>query len=301
MNKTVVKTIDLTKKIGTTLVLDNINLEIRQGEIYGLIGRNGAGKTTLLRLLTGLFKETSGSISLFGKMLSDDMLSRTASIINLPVAYEELSASDNLKYYYIEQGILDKNRIQEVLQIVNLTDTGKKKVKHFSLGMRQRLGIAMALLNRPDFLILDEPTNGLDPIAIIELRELLVKLNREYNMTMLISSHILTEVHQIATCFGFIDNGRIIEEISKKDFDGKCQESISFVVDDTNKAGIIITEQFSKSVKVIGANEIRVFGTDKTLGADINIALVENKIRVEEMRILSADLEEYFGELIKQD
>ena len=300
MKQTVIKTTNLTKKFGNQYALNNINLEIKKGEIYGLIGRNGAGKTTFIRMLTSLFKPTSGTIRLFGQPLSVSNLERTASIIETPVAYDGLSAYDNLKYYCIEQGISDYNIINEVLGFVNLTDTGNKKFKDFSLGMRQRLGIAIAILGNPDFLILDEPINGLDPIAIIEFRELILKLNREYNMTILISSHILTELYHVATRFGIINNGKLIAEISKEEFDLQCQEAVSFKVANPDQALVVLTEKFTYDVKVVNDNEVRIFGVDEEKAADLNIVLIQSGIRVEHMEIIKADLEEYFTKMIAE-
>lgn len=298
MLQAVVKTTDLTKKFGQQVAVENINIEIHKGEIYGLMGRNGAGKTTFLRLLTSLLKQTSGEIMLFGKPLSIEKLERTASVIDTPVAYDNMSAYDNLKYYCIEQGILDYTIIDEVLVMVNLADTGKKKFKDFSLGMRQRLGIAIAILGQPDFLILDEPINGLDPIAIIEFRELMLRLNREYNMTILIASHILTELYHIATKFGIMHEGRLIAEITKDNFEQQCQESVTLKVDKLHAASILIAENYRFSVKVISQHELRIFDANEHDAADINVLLVNHGIRVEKIEVLTADLETYFAELI---
>ena len=218
--ETVLKIEQLTKKYQTQLALQNISLEIKQGEIYGLIGRNGAGKTTLLKAITRLIQPTSGKITLFGSQNSSEWtknLQRSGSVIETPVAYDQLTAAQNLAYYCKLRGIVaHKQTIADTLALVDLSDTGNKQFKNFSLGMKQKLGIALAILSQPDFLTLDEPINGLDPLAIIEFRKLIRRLNEEKGMTIIISSHILTELYHVATRFGIIHDGRLIKEISKE-------------------------------------------------------------------------------------
>ncbi|MDR0286444.1 MAG: ATP-binding cassette domain-containing protein [Clostridiales bacterium] len=196
----VLKTQNLTKRYGMTVAVDNVSLTVENGDIFGLIGQNGAGKTTLMRLITSLTQSDSGELELFNKTSSSELRNaraRMGCIIELPAFYPNLTATQNLEYYRIQRGIPDKTTVQKALELVNLTNTGKKKFKNFSLGMKQRLGLALAILNNPDFIILDEPINGLDPTGIIEIRDLIKQLN-ERGITMLISSHILSELSQVA-------------------------------------------------------------------------------------------------------
>lgn len=193
MNETVIATSNLCKRYKGSFALDHANMIVRHGDIYGFVGENGAGKTTLIRLLTGLSFPTSGELSLFGERVNlEKQRKRIGAIVENPMIYPNLTAKQNLEVERIQRGVPGKGRIDEVLQLVNLNDTKNKKAKHFSLGMKQRLGIASALLSSPELLILDEPTNGLDPVSIVELRDLLQKLRREYNIAVLISSHALS-------------------------------------------------------------------------------------------------------------
>ena len=206
----------LTKRYGHHLAVDHADLSITQGQIYGLVGRNGAGKTTIIRMVTAQTAPTEGELSLFGetgeKALSRAR-SRTGAMVETPSFYPYLTARQNLEYYRLQRGIPGRRVVDEVLEEVDLASTGKKTFKNFSLGMKQRLGLALALMNRPDFLLLDEPINGLDPEGIVEFRNLLLQLNRERQTTILISSHILSELGNLATCYGFIDNGRMLSRL----------------------------------------------------------------------------------------
>lgn len=220
----------MSKRYGQQLALDNVNLTIQKGEIYGLIGKNGAGKTTLIKVITKLIQPSQGSVSVFGSSTQSEWthaLKRVGSVIETPVALNHLTARQNLHYYCKARHVPNADKvIDESLTLVGLTNTGKKKFRGFSLGMKQRLGIAIALIVKPDFLILDEPINGLDPVAIKEFRHMIKKLNEEHDMTVIISSHILSELYQVATKFGIIENGRIIKEISKADFDTQSEDYI---------------------------------------------------------------------------
>lgn len=231
------ETENLCKYYGNFRALDGLNMNIPKGSIYGFVGKNGAGKTTLMRLLCGLQHPTSGSFTLMGKKNSDPDFRRTArnmgAVVEAPAFYRDLSAYDNLKLQYINTGMPDFKGIDELLEQVGLRDTGKKKAGNFSLGMKQRLGIAVALCSHPDFLVLDEPTNGLDPQGIIEIRELILKLNREQGITILISSHILDELAKLATHYGFIDHGKMVREMSAEELEKECRKCIRMRVDDT--------------------------------------------------------------------
>lgn len=215
----VLKTKDLVKQIESVLVLDKVNMSISQGDIYGFIGNNGAGKTTFMRTITGLAKYNSGEIKLFGKSfpLNRHSLQKIGALIENPVFFPELTAYDNLKYFSL---LTNRNveNIDHILALMNLDKVGKKKVKNFSLGMKQRLGIAIALIPDPELIILDEPLNGLDPQGIQDIRNLILKLNQEHGITFLISSHILSELEQVATKYGIMHEGRLIEEFSISEY-----------------------------------------------------------------------------------
>lgn len=250
MSDFILKTEQLTKRYKHTIALENVNLHIRKGEIYGFIGENGAGKSTLLRLITGLALPTSGSIDLFGMRVrnsSTQAQKRIGALIESPSLFLNMTAEENLELHRLQRGIPGRNCIEKTLNLVGLEHTGKKKVKNFSLGMKQRLGIAVALLSDPEFLILDEPTNGLDPTGIVELRQLIKRLNREKGMTVLISSHILSELHQLATKFGIIHKGKLLEELSAEELDEKCRHYLQIKVDDSKKAATVLEQDLSAS------------------------------------------------------
>ena len=303
MKEVVLKTNNLTKQYNKNVVLDNVNITIKKGDIYGLIGRNGAGKTTLMKIITTLASPTSGTFELFNTSSENDELfdnkKRVGSLIEYPAFYPNLSAYDNLKYYTIQRGIVDKNQINKVLELVNLTGTGKKKVKTFSLGMKQRLGIALAILNSPDFVILDEPINGLDQIGISELRDTFKKLS-DNGITLLISSHILSELYLLANEFGFLENGKLIKELSKEELDLECSKCLVIKTDDSKKVSVLLEKELNtNNYKVINNEEIRVY--DYTDDSDkVSDVLVNNKIKIKGFYESGISLEEYFKEIIKE-
>lgn len=303
MKEVVLKTNNLTKQYNKNVVLDNVNITIKKGDIYGLIGRNGTGKTTLMKIITTLASPTSGTFELFNTCSENDELfdnkKRVGSLIEYPAFYPNLSAYDNLKYYTIQRGIVDKNQINKVLELVNLTGTGKKKVKTFSLGMKQRLGIALAILNSPDFVILDEPINGLDPIGISELRDTFKKLS-DNGITLLISSHILSELYLLANEFGFLENGKLIKELSKEELDLECSKCLVIKTDDSKKVSVLLEKELNtNNYKVINNGEIRVY--DYTDDSDkVSDVLVNNKIKIKGFYESGISLEEYFKEIIKE-
>ena len=250
MEESILEAENLTKKYRGTLALDHINLTLRRGEIYGFVGENGAGKTTTIRLITGLSFPTEGRLSLFGKSGEKQLQKQRARIgcmVENPALYKNMTAVQNLEAQRIQRGIPNKECIAETLKLVGLTDTGKKAVRHFSLGMRQRLGIAMALLNDPEFLILDEPINGLDPSGIVEIRELMKRLNRERGMTLLVSSHILNELYQTATRYIFLHKGCLLEELTQSELDEKCRRHIAIKTDDAAKAATVLEKGLQTS------------------------------------------------------
>ena len=227
------QTNSLTKKYKDGIALDGVNLTVHKGDIYGLIGENGAGKTTLIKLLAGLIRPTSGTIRLFGAETPEKINQAQMNIgymIETPAVYTDMTAEQNLEVRRLQKGIKDKKSTADALALVNLSDN-RKKVKNYSLGMKQRLALALALLGQPELLILDEPVNGLDPTGIVALRELLLKLNREKNVTIIISSHILGELHKLATCYGFIHAGNLVEQITAGDLDEKTQDIETYFTD----------------------------------------------------------------------
>ena len=245
MNPIILETQNLSKIYKQTAAIKQINLKIEKGKIYGLIGQNGAGKTTLLRLVSGLCFPTGGTITLWGKSGVSELQEqrkRTGCMIEAPALFPNLTAYQNMEVQRIQRGLPDRSIIEKCLSTVGLCHTGKKRVRNFSLGMRQRLGIAAALLNMPEFLILDEPINGLDPAGIVEIRNLLKSLNKEYGTTILISSHILEELYHTASQFILIDHGEVVEELSAKDLNERCRRHIAIKADDTRRALLVLED-----------------------------------------------------------
>ncbi|WP_026506543.1 ATP-binding cassette domain-containing protein [Butyrivibrio sp. MC2013] len=252
----------ISKSYGKFTALSDVNMEIPKGAIYGFVGKNGAGKTTLIRVMTGLQRPTSGSYELMGTKFTDMNISkarrRMGAVVESPAIYLDMSARDNLVQQCLMLGLPDYKCVDEILEIVGLTDTGKKKARNFSLGMRQRLGIGVALCGSPDFVVLDEPINGLDPQGIIEVRELIIKLNRERGITFLISSHILDELAKVATNYGFIDNGHIVRQMTAKELGDECRKSIRMKVSDVKLLAKVMEEK-RIDYKIIDSNTADVF------------------------------------------
>ena len=301
MQEIVLQTNNLTKKYKDFVALDNATITIHKGDIYGLIGRNGAGKTTLMKTITTLTNKTGGSFSLFG---SEEELTeskrRIGCLIESPAFFDNLTAYQNLKYYSIQKGIVDEKQIDKVLKTVDLYKERNKKFKKFSLGMKQRLGIAFAILDNPDFIILDEPINGLDPIGIKEIRDTLKRLNEEEKITILISSHILSELYLIANHFCFIDKGRIIRDISKEELDLECSKCIVIRTKDVKKATVVLEKELSTTnYKVIDNTEIRLYDYLEN-SAKVNKTLLSNDIEIMGIYESGISLEDYFNSLIKE-
>lgn len=233
----ILQTNGLTKKYRNFQALNGLTMNVPKGAIYGFVGKNGAGKTTLIRLICGLQKPTGGAYCLYdianGSRDICKSRRRMGAVVETPSIYQDMTAEENLKQQYLVLGLPSFDGISELLKLVGLEHTGKKKAKNFSLGMKQRLGIAVALAGNPDFLVLDEPTNGLDPQGIVEMRELILKLNREKQITVLISSHILDELSRLATHYGIIDNGHMVKELSAEELDAVCRKCICMEVSDT--------------------------------------------------------------------
>lgn len=300
MTELVLETHGLTKRYGGKNALDNASITVAKGQIYGLVGRNGAGKTTLMRLVTGQSLPSGGDIQLLGESGAglEKARSRTGAMIETPSFAPFLSARENLEYYRLQRGIPGKAAVDEVLELVDLAKAGKKKFKAFSLGMKQRLGLALALMNHPDFLILDEPINGLDPEGVAEFRSILRKLNRERSTTILISSHILTELSTVATCYGFLDNAVVLEEISAETLAEKCRACLELKVDDPAKAVLTLEEVLhTRDYEVMPSGVLRVF-TCLDAPQRVSAALAERGVALFGMETRGADLESYFLNLI---
>lgn len=283
----------LTKSYSGVSVVDHVNLNVRKGEIYGFVGKNGAGKTTFLRLILGMAVPTEGSFTLFG---SDNIISgrkKIGSLIESPALYNNMTASDNLKII-ADLAKADPRKNAEILSLVGLANTGKKKAKNFSLGMRQRLGIGMALVGDPEFIVLDEPINGLDPTGIMEVRELILKLNKEYGKTILISSHILDELNKMATCYGIICRGQLVEEISAKDVLTKCSTGIIIKTDNPQKSMEILS-QLLPNVDIILRKDSTLFvRSDIENTGTLTKALFQNDVIVESISKETNGMEKYF-------
>ena len=243
----VFKTNAVSKKYGKFTALTEVNMDIPKGAIYGFVGKNGAGKTTLIRVMTGLNPPTSGSYELMGKSFDDKDITkarrRMGAVVEAPAIYLDMTAKDNLIQQCLMLGLPDFDCVDEILELIGLADTGKKKARNFSLGMRQRLGIGVALCGSPDFVVLDEPINGLDPQGIIEVRELILKLNKEKGITFLISSHILDELAKIATHYGFIDKGHIVRQMTAEELTEECRKSIRMKVSDISLLAKVMEEK----------------------------------------------------------
>ncbi|WP_238882708.1 ABC transporter ATP-binding protein [Clostridium sp. YIM B02551] len=297
MNEVVLKTHNLTKRYGDQYALNNVNMTIEKGQIYGFIGQNGAGKTTLIRLITGLIHKTSGEVELLPEA-SDNNIEEarkiTGSLVESPAFYPNMTARENLEVSRLVRNIAGKESIDEVLEHVGLKDAGKKKFKNFSLGMKQRLGIANALLGNPKFLILDEPINGLDPVSIVEIRELLKKVNKEKDVTILISSHILSELSELATHYGIIDKGNLIEEISAKDLREKCKQYIEIQVSDPKKSVVLLEKEFDITDYMVYPNNLVKVYSHLDFVGKINTLLSVNGIIVDKIGLKGQNLEEYF-------
>lgn len=299
--KYIVKTNHLTKSFNGKEVISQVNMHVKKGEIYGFLGPNGAGKTTIMKMLTNLIKPTSGEIEIFGEKLTDtsyEVLKRMGTIIEYPIFYEKLTAKENLLLHCEYMGYYNKKGIDQALELVHLTGIEDKPIKDFSLGMKQRLGIARAITTKPELLLLDEPINGLDPIGIKEMRDLFKMLCKEYGITIFMSSHILGEIEQIADTIGIINNGRLIEEISMEKINGTHTEYIEIAVDSSIKAAFILENKLHlANFKVIDERMIRVYEQGVTQ-QDISKTLVMNDVAIESINKRNSSLEDYFLKLI---
>ena len=296
----ILKTYNLTKEFKNFCAVKNLNIHIKKGDIYGFLGQNGAGKTTTIRMFMGLIKPTSGEIELFSEKASNKnrkVLERIGSMIEYPGFYPNLTAGENLEIHRRMMGVQGKDCIGESLKLVGISDVKNKKVKEFSLGMKQRLGIARALLHHPEFLILDEPTNGLDPIGIKEIRELIIDLCKKQGITFLISSHILSEVQQMANKIGIIHKGELLEEISYDELQKRNRHYINIMVKNDKKASFVLEEKLGiKDYVIWGKNNLRVYERLQEV-SNINKALVSNDLLIDEICLKVDNLEDYFIKL----
>ena len=293
----VIQTMGLSKRYKDNWAVDHLDLRVEQGDIYGFIGRNGAGKSTTLKLLCGLAQPTQGEALIFGKPIRDSVARRrVGALIEQPGLYPDLSGRENLRLYATLLGLDSPAwQVDEVLETVGLSPKEKKPVKHYSMGMKQRLGVGLALLGGPDLLLLDEPINGLDPEGIREMRELLLRLNRERGLTLLISSHILGELSKIATRYGIIQQGRMVEQITAGELAQKCTDYLHLQADQPQKAAALLERELRLSRwEMRPEGEIRIYEAVDTKA--VGQILTQAGIAVEEMGLHRQDLESYFLE-----
>ena len=295
----ILETRSLSKHYGHFKALDGMDMHVPKGAIYGLVGKNGAGKTTLIRLICGLQEPSGGSFTLYGTENRDKAIvkarRRMGAVVETPSIYLDMTAEDNLKMQYRVLGLPSFEGIGELLQLVGLENTGRKKARHFSLGMKQRLGIAVALAGDPDFLVLDEPVNGLDPQGIIEIRELILKLNRERQISVLISSHILDELSRLATHYGFVDSGRMVKEISAEELDAVCRKCVRLVVSDVKPLARVL-DSMGIEYNILSPTQADVF-------ANVNLSGLVNALTKESCELIAAQerdesLESYYVNLV---
>ncbi len=295
----VLTTSALSKKYGKFDALRNLTMHIPKGSIYGFVGKNGAGKTTLIRLICGLQTPTSGDYSIYGIKNTDKNIyksrRRMGAVVEAPSIYLDMTAEDNLKQQALILGIPSYDKIDDILELVGLANTGKKKAKNFSLGMKQRLGIAVALIGNPDFLVLDEPINGLDPQGIVEVRELVLKLNREHGITFLISSHILDELSKIATNYGFIDKGQIVKEVSAKELYEACRKCLYVKVDDTKILARVL-DGMSAEYEIVSDTEANIYTAVKM--SELVLALSAENCELISSSEKDESLETYYMNLV---
>lgn len=297
--KYMLETNNLTKSYHNFVALKSFNMHVPKGAIYGFVGKNGAGKTTLIRLICGLQEPTSGTYKICGvennSLRINRIRRRMGAVVESPAIYLDMSAKDNIRHQYLTLGVPTDSGIDKLLNLVGLSNTKSKKVRNFSLGMRQRLGIAISLANNPDFLVLDEPINGLDPEGIIEMRELILKLNQEYGITVLISSHILDELSRLATHYGFIDDGKMIKEISAKELEKNCRKCIQIEVSDTKILSYVL-DKMNAEYNIADDHNASIY-TDLNIGELIS-SLAKENCKVEKLKEQDESLESFYMGLI---
>ena len=295
----VLQTTKLSKRYGRNEVLNAVDMQIPKGAIYGLVGRNGAGKTTLIRIICGLQAPSDGEYRLYGVSHRDRAIARSrrrmGAVVETPSIYLDMTAEDNLRQQALVLGLPSYREIPGLLRLVGLEHTGRKKVRNFSLGMKQRLGIAVALIGGPDFIVLDEPTNGLDPQGIVEIRELILKLNRGHGITVLISSHILSELSRLATHYGFLEHGDFIREISAEELEKQCRKCLRVAVSDTRVLARVL-DGMGSEYEILSQTEANLFGEIKL--STLALALVEEGCELISSTEQDETLETYFINLV---
>ena len=293
----ILQTDNLSKVYGTKTVLNHVSIHVPKKSIYGLVGKNGAGKTTLMRIICGLTQQSEGSYTLLGKSNDDAARNNMGVLIEKPGIYEHMTALENLRYFSLLFGLQSQDH-HKILEMVGLQNAGKKKARQFSLGMKQRLGIAISLLGNPDFLILDEPINGLDPEGVYEMRKMLATLNREHGTTIMIASHILSELHKLATDYAIIDGGCLIDEFSKETLERACSSSgvqVTVEPESLQNAQTLIASRYPDVRCEVLSNQILRLH-EKINPADLNQFLVEHNVRVCGLGSNEEDIEKFFVE-----
>lgn len=293
------RTKNLSKKFSKKLAIDSVGINIKKGDIYGLIGKNGAGKTTLIRTIVGLAAPTAGEIELFESTDLKKQRYKIGTVIESPAVYPNFTAKQNLIAQQKLFGKTDINEINQILEIVGLADTGKKKAKNFSLGMKQRLAIAISLIGNPEFLVLDEPINGLDPAGIKDVRDLILKLNKENNITVLISSHILGELAKIATRYGVICNGKLVDEFTPQELQSRVRKCLAINVDNTELTSKIIEENLNTNNYEIKSDKLIYLYDNIDEPSKVNTLLVTNGVIVNSINTIGDDYEPYLIKLME--
>ncbi len=299
----VLRTFSLTKTFAGRLAIDHVSLQIQKGQVYGLLGKSGAGKTTLIRMITGLIHADEGEIELFGERAKSPprgALSRVGYMAEMPAMCPSLTAAQNLEYYRLQQGIPERERVLEVLELVGLSAERNSRYGHLTSGMKQRLGLALAVLNHPDFIIMDEPANGLDPLDVIAIREILKHLNENLGVTLLVTSHNLAELYRLATDYGILHDGRLIREFTKEQLDEQCRRYLRLTVDNISAAAIVLeTILNTTDYQVIDQHEIHLYDHLDVPG-DVTYQLSLANVRVSSIYEMGASLEDYFRAAIEE-
>lgn len=293
----ILQTNQLTKTIGGKDLVSNVDIHVKKGEIYGFLGPNGAGKTTVMKMITNLWKPTNGTIELFGSTLHEnsyEVLKRMGSVIEFPTFYDHMSGKQNLQMHMEYMGYYNAESIQNTLEMLGLTGAADKPVKSYSMGMKQRLGIARAILSKPELLVLDEPTNGLDPAGMKQIRDLFRMLSTEYGISIMISSHLLAEIESIADTIGVINYGKLMKEVSMKKITEMNTAFIELVVEDTRKASYVLAEKLSlNNFKIVDNSKIRIYEM-KTSTQEISRAMLVNGVDIASINKKAETLEDYF-------
>ncbi len=296
MDKYYLQTKMLSKRYGQTYAVNKVNLHVRQGDIYGLIGSNGAGKTTLMKMISGFAAPTEGEIHLFSE---DDRQRRIGALIENPGIYGNMNAFENMRLKAIAMGVYNRTDIMEILDFVGLSGSLKKKTGKYSLGMKQRLGIGLALIGHPDLLILDEPINGLDPQGITEIRELILELNKKENMTIMISSHILEELDKVATAFGMIAKGELVMELSRDELKEKCEEKVEIVSQNSGSVVTTLEKMGIRKYTVVSSDTVYAYGCTERVN-EITNQMVNDGVYLRQISISGTSLEEFFLNTVRK-